>query len=282
MKTCTDAAFLGAIREAPDDDTPRLVYADWLDEAGGDPAHAELIRLQCRLATHERVSVDEVRLPGRDKTRGLGADPFPPGYVRFGERTKLYRREKQLLARNYRRWASLGPPGNTFEVVLGRRWSFSGAPACRFVRGFLEDVAVRLLSWLNLGHEICDSHPVRRVDLRGEFHLDRWVDFGRRGQDNPPWPVMHRLVAAGEPADVSRPWHDSGESSGGWFRDRVAGTDHDRSVAALLRREWPSVGRWYTGPYEGEYVWYNGGNRPVPREAGLFIPSKNGAYRRWL
>ncbi len=38
-------AFLRAIIENPDDDTPRLVYADWLDE-NGDPERAEFIRVQ--------------------------------------------------------------------------------------------------------------------------------------------------------------------------------------------------------------------------------------------
>lgn len=42
-------AFLRAIYDAPDDDTPRLVYADFLEEAG-DPDRAALIRVQCRLA----------------------------------------------------------------------------------------------------------------------------------------------------------------------------------------------------------------------------------------
>ncbi len=44
------AAFLHAIRETPDADLPRLVYADWLDE-NGDPARAEFLRVQCELAT---------------------------------------------------------------------------------------------------------------------------------------------------------------------------------------------------------------------------------------
>ena len=44
----TDAAFLLAIAETPDDLT-RLAYADWLEEIGeGDHlARAELIRVQC-------------------------------------------------------------------------------------------------------------------------------------------------------------------------------------------------------------------------------------------
>jgi uncharacterized protein (TIGR02996 family) len=38
-------AFLEAIIEAPDDDTPRLIYADWLEE-NARPARAEFIRAQ--------------------------------------------------------------------------------------------------------------------------------------------------------------------------------------------------------------------------------------------
>jgi uncharacterized protein (TIGR02996 family) len=52
-------ALQGAITAHPDDDTPRLVYADWLDEnrpdarpspAAGGSARAEFVRVQCRLA----------------------------------------------------------------------------------------------------------------------------------------------------------------------------------------------------------------------------------------
>ncbi len=42
-------ALLAAIRTNPDEDTPRLVFADWLDE-NGDPDRAEFIRGQCELA----------------------------------------------------------------------------------------------------------------------------------------------------------------------------------------------------------------------------------------
>src|SRR5579885_46194 len=43
----TDAdALLVAVLAAPDDDAPRLIYADWLDEHG-EPARAEFIRVQC-------------------------------------------------------------------------------------------------------------------------------------------------------------------------------------------------------------------------------------------
>ena len=51
MTTADERAFLEAVRAQPDDDTPRLVFADWLDERGqgDDAARAALIRAQCRL-----------------------------------------------------------------------------------------------------------------------------------------------------------------------------------------------------------------------------------------
>lgn len=47
-----EQALLAAIWEHPHDDTVRLAYADWLQEAGGasNVARAEFIRLQCALA----------------------------------------------------------------------------------------------------------------------------------------------------------------------------------------------------------------------------------------
>ena len=45
-------ALLSAILASPEEDVPRLVYADWLDEVGGesDRARADLIRVQIALA----------------------------------------------------------------------------------------------------------------------------------------------------------------------------------------------------------------------------------------
>jgi uncharacterized protein (TIGR02996 family) len=55
MSAADRAAFLRAIAENPDDDLPRLVYADWLDEHG-EPARAEFIRVQCELDRLPRQS----------------------------------------------------------------------------------------------------------------------------------------------------------------------------------------------------------------------------------
>jgi uncharacterized protein (TIGR02996 family) len=49
MSAADRAAFLAAIRDNPEDDLPRLIYADWLEEHG-EPERAEFIRVQCELA----------------------------------------------------------------------------------------------------------------------------------------------------------------------------------------------------------------------------------------
>src|SRR5262249_41266122 len=75
--TMTDEdAFVQSILDAPDDDTSRLVFADWLEEHGRE-SHAELIRVQCELA----------RLPKRSR-----------GPKEKARREKLTARETELLS----------------------------------------------------------------------------------------------------------------------------------------------------------------------------------------
>jgi uncharacterized protein (TIGR02996 family) len=60
-----DEAFLQAILEAPEDDTPRLVYADYLEERG-DP-RGEFIRVQCALANESEDSPRLQQLRAREE-----------------------------------------------------------------------------------------------------------------------------------------------------------------------------------------------------------------------
>jgi len=59
-----EKALLAAIWEHPHDDTPRLVYADWLQE-NGQPERAEFIRVQVELARLDEW--DEERRPALKK-----------------------------------------------------------------------------------------------------------------------------------------------------------------------------------------------------------------------
>ncbi len=52
----TNESLFQAILDNPDDDTPRLVYADWLEE-NGDPDWAERIRIECELPLHDAQDI---------------------------------------------------------------------------------------------------------------------------------------------------------------------------------------------------------------------------------
>jgi len=59
-------ALLAAIREAPEDDLPRLAYADWLEE-NGDPQRAEFIHVQIERANLPDGDERDAGLAGRER-----------------------------------------------------------------------------------------------------------------------------------------------------------------------------------------------------------------------
>ncbi|MDY3562846.1 TIGR02996 domain-containing protein [Gemmata sp. JC673] len=123
------AAFLSAITDSPDDDTVRLVYADFLDEQGspGEKDRAEFIRMQVRLATLSETAP---------------------------ERPALEDRENELLRKYERVW--IGPLHDRLARGLAR-W--------RFERGFLTTVQVTAAALANRGAALFEAHPVSRVRL---------------------------------------------------------------------------------------------------------------------
>ena len=60
-----DDAFLADIIENPDNDFPRLVYADWLEEQG-DP-RGEFIHAQCQLARMDEHDPQRPHLEIRER-----------------------------------------------------------------------------------------------------------------------------------------------------------------------------------------------------------------------
>src|SRR5437868_5364079 len=81
-------AFWKAVLADPDDDLPRLAFADWLEESGDEDerARAEFIRVQLELA----------KIPAADPW-----DPAPPDSPRVQH---LREREEQLLQCYRRKW----------------------------------------------------------------------------------------------------------------------------------------------------------------------------------
>jgi uncharacterized protein (TIGR02996 family) len=61
-----DPDFIPAIQETIDDDTPRLIYSDWLDDHG-QPERAEFIRVQIDLANLPVNDTRRIALRGRER-----------------------------------------------------------------------------------------------------------------------------------------------------------------------------------------------------------------------
>jgi uncharacterized protein (TIGR02996 family) len=116
-------AFLQAILEDPDDDVPRLAYADWLEENGGeaDRERAEFIRLQYELA---RLA-EEDRLP------------------------ELEERQQALLRR--------------YRAAWSRRLSRLRIDDSSFRRGFVEEVGIPARTFLMRAEDLFRRAPVRHV-----------------------------------------------------------------------------------------------------------------------
>jgi uncharacterized protein (TIGR02996 family) len=120
-------AFVRAIAETLYDDTPRLVYADWLEDHG-DPDRAEFIRVQCELE------------PMRDR-------------YEIDRAAQLHRREGELLHLHAKTWLGAMPKG----------WDdWRAGVECEFRRGFVDTVSMPVRTFLDLGPAILQLHPVIR------------------------------------------------------------------------------------------------------------------------
>lgn len=129
----TRQALLRAVADSPDDDTPRLVYADWLDE-NGDPARAEFIRVQIELAR---------TVP-------------PPGPALDPRRVKL-RDCERVLIREYR---------NEWEMPLRARLG-NTLWGVRYERGFPQEIQVSGVSALVANDFFGDPQTATELGFSG-------------------------------------------------------------------------------------------------------------------
>ena len=134
-------AFLRAICETPDDDTPRLVFADWLQENGDEP-RAEFIRLQIELE----------RMPdGKKKLKKQG-------------------REKEVLDAHRDKWAK--PLKPFFADYYGGKYAHFYAPPVAFRRGFVETIAMDVETFGDRGSEVFSLAPIRELRIQDAQALD--------------------------------------------------------------------------------------------------------------
>lgn len=183
----TEEGLLAGICSHPHDDTPRLVYADWLDE-NGQPERAEFIRVQCELAAREATMLDE-----------------PCRCVATAESLLAYQRGEYCAPceRRLRPIERLLDRGREFLKVYGNEWSrpvcvqvggidalgpdsdgwfyssTGNEPCWRFGRGFPAELRCTWADWLE------ESGPaimrtISQVELMGEVPVPvlRMADTG--------------------------------------------------------------------------------------------------------
>lgn len=142
-----EAAILSAIAAHPDEDTPRLAYADWLDDHAADlpdpqsaRIRAEFIRVQCELKKYEDAARAE-----QDR------------YV------ELYRRQDAIIT-NHRR-ELLGPLGTEMsEVEMNRDVVFD--------RGFVTELRLDAVRFIEHADAIAAFKPLPGVTVRDAA---RWL-----------------------------------------------------------------------------------------------------------
>lgn len=136
-------SFLRAIVAEPDDDLPRLVFADFLDEHG-EPERAEFIRVQCELAP----------LAGRCE-RGDGLSSWcmgaPERHHPDCRTGRLRQRERKLLAR-------ISTEGLFWS--LQQRFGGDGG-SWKYVRGFVSRITCSWDDWQQHADAILAACPIR-------------------------------------------------------------------------------------------------------------------------
>lgn len=105
----TEAALLVAVCAAPDDDLPRLVYADWCDEQGRH-IRADFIRSQVELARLEKWFQG---FTTRDERKANGQE--------FGRRLSFLRKRVKALVEHHREEATGVPNDFPFRSFSGDR-----------------------------------------------------------------------------------------------------------------------------------------------------------------
>lgn len=144
-----DEGLLAAVLADPENDSPRLIYADWLSE-NGQEERADFIRIQCRVAKLEAEKLF------RQEFVQLADDAHELG--------RLRRRELELLTPfGWKDWAQPVPEligqiqqaGNGFSMKCN--WYLR--------RGFVYKVICSAAVWHQHADAILAEQPVREVDL---------------------------------------------------------------------------------------------------------------------
>ncbi|MBA4063413.1 MAG: hypothetical protein C0501_06815 [Isosphaera sp.] len=294
-----EPALLAAIAAAPDEDTPRLAYADWLDEnrpdpgpspAAGPSARAEFVRAQCRLAAAAADDPDYPDLLERAadlaawlNTHDPAPDPAFPGlfaepYYGTGEWADFRRGFLEVVS-----FDDYGDdPAETVEVLAGElAAAFARSPA-RTLQ--LEDATAEEVALLA-------RHPVF-AHVRG-LYLDSYLGDGDEDE------AVAAVAASPHAAGLRRLYLDIPVGAAGCRAlarsRRLAGLESlalDYPVDPDAVREFRGS-RWFRD-LRRLHLWAGGGDNlrvladfpPMPRLAALVLrgvvaPGAGAAVRRF-
>jgi len=220
-------AFLKAILADPDEDSHRLVYADWLTE-NGDADRGEFIRVQIELARRWPLAPP-----------GTAYYDFPP------DKRREYPEYQRLLARARELWEHVPrgrtcTSGYTWTLPLGdlfgehlssvQEWfcigNFSESVRWTCRRGFVESVTCRGDDWVGHGDAVLAEHPVREVVVAEPADYAGGLSSLRLTADPEGRAFGHVAIREAVAA-----------SHGSW----IAALDADTVALELLRLRWPGV-----------------------------------------
>ena len=156
-----ESALLAAIHANPDEDTPRLMFADRLDEQGGEAnaERAEYIRLSIELA---RAGVGR-RVPPEMKVK--------------------HERTRTLFAKHYREW---------FPELFGKKNILRGVRGSpQMNRGFPYKIQGNADKIIAVGERLMQLAPMT------EFQLLDLTSWGLRRLVNASWAGQLRTIGAG-------------------------------------------------------------------------------------
>lgn len=210
--------FMGSIIASPDDDAPRLVYADWLEEHGGEPERAEFIRCQIELAKPlPQTGAAEARKAANILARYRKGAPVPlkaktPAMqlVRDTLRIEFLRdAELRLLTSKGGEWIEqldhFENVGIIWPNVAGKERMITLPPGRQFQfrRGFVERIIFAWSDWLLHDAAILASTPLLDLELTARptydasVTTDAYVEYwfpSRPDKRVTLWETNHNLV----------------------------------------------------------------------------------------
>lgn len=233
--------FIDAIIAAPDDDLPRLVYADYLDEIG-ESERAEFIRLQCELEVLKKQPgwTPTVADMARCKINQLQVLFQLNNHDRELKIVALMRRQREILKScgrsgkfnvcEWTGWLVSGRMivGDAVEFALGGIEStpYDGRfVQATFHRGFIDELVTSSADWLRYADDILADHPLRTVTLTDQPQLPN----GEWRTSPPHVRFPFQITVAGVEVDVhiTGPGERSGRTAE-WYRN-------------VLSARWPGV-----------------------------------------